>query len=153
MDGEGGECDELNAEQCDRCEDRALETGGEEPLLFCSSDEDAEMDRAKQHRQAQSRRQLAQEQWLDEVGNRCGVCYVRWSRQGRLEEDRRGYEHKPEQCTYIRVDKYAAWRRWLEFADGYCCWGCGLPRTRCEAAGIDLDTGRCRYRDQILPVV
>ena len=154
MDGEGDECDKLGVERCDRCEDRALEAGGEEPSLFCSDDDkDAEMDRAKEHRQAQSRRQLAQEQWLDEVGNRCGVCYVQWSRRGRSEEERRVYKHRPEHCRYIPVDEYAAWRRRLEFADFHCCWGCGLPRTRCEAAGIDMDTGRCRYRDQILPVV
>ncbi len=48
--------------------------------------EAVDMDRAKEHQQAEARSQLAREQWLDEVGNNCGVCYVRWCRRGRKEE-------------------------------------------------------------------
>ncbi len=30
MDGDGGECDEMAVERCDRCEQKALEAGSEE---------------------------------------------------------------------------------------------------------------------------
>jgi superfamily II DNA helicase RecQ len=114
MDGVGEDCDSLGegAEQCDCCRPKAAETKEEDVDDFDDDDrgrvkEVEETNRLKEHRKAEANRQLNQEQWLHEVGDRCGVCYVRWSRRGRKKEQRHGYEHRMEECTFIPVDEYS----------------------------------------------
>jgi superfamily II DNA helicase RecQ len=154
MDGVVEDCEELgdDAERCDRCRQEAVEEEG------TNDDSDnieiiEDTNRLKEHRMTEAKRQLAQEQWLHEVGNRCGACYVRWSRRGRKEELRDGYGHKMEECTLIPVNEYSKWRKQLQFADYDCCWGCGLRQAQCEGFGINMETGRCRYKDQVFPVI
>ena len=144
MDGKGLQCDEMiGAERCDRCEERA----GEEGAMSLTSN------RLKEHikREAQGRRAL--ERWLDEADGNCGVCLVKWHKDGRRGGREEEYQHRLDRCPIVKAEDYFAWRGRLDFAVHSCCWGCGLPEGWCAKLVTWKGQERCRYRDQVMPVL
>lgn len=144
MDGKGLQCDEMiGAERCDRCEERA----GEEGAMGLTSN------RLKEHIKREARGCRALERWLDEADGNCGVCLVKWHKDGRRGGREEEYQHRLDRCPIVKAEDYFAWRGRLDFAVHSCCWGCGLPEGWCAKLVTWKGQERCRYRDQVMPVL
>ncbi len=103
----------------------------------------------EEQRRRQTRLDLLR-QWLVRTEGRCGTCYLRWLRRGAEDKDRWRYKHRPTRCKTVTKEEYLSWRVRIRFAEGACCWKCGLPQAWCESAETRSD---CAWKDQVLPVV
>lgn len=116
--------------------------------------EENRLQRHEKEKQAQANRLRA---WLREAEGHCGPCFVRWGLRGRSEKRRDYYQHTVQECHRATIPEYLAWRRKVRFAEGPCCWLCGLPERWCEAEEVEGGRGRegstCRWRDVVFPVV
>lgn len=179
MDGCGRSCSELaGAERCDRCkavdwESRGVDRSGDDEdeggnddtgstsagpaeISSCLDDKPGHtgsQDSANAFSEDQRKRHTRLEllrRWLIRVEGRCGTCYIRWLRQGAVEERRSQYKHRLTRCKTAPKDEYLRWRQQIKFADGACCWKCGLPESWCTAAETGVD---CMWKDQVLPLI
>lgn len=145
LDGTGQECREMDAELCDNCQ--AAKPGSSEAAGLTGL-----TSRLVEKRRDSALGITALQTWLDElVGpERCSVCFVKWHMHGRVEGQRRRYQHGRSACTYIRTGAVEEWRKRLRFNEYICCWSCGLPFGWCMEA---REGGRCRYREHVIPIV
>jgi hypothetical protein len=117
-----------------------------------SQEAGATLDRLMEHCKEEQRRIGQLHRWLRQVEGKCGVCFVKWNQDGRLEERQGGYRHRAEQCSVIARSEYMGWRRRVRFASNGCCLRCGLPKGWCVDAGHS-ETKDCVYLDQVKPVM
>ncbi len=143
MDGSDLDCARLDAELCDRCEDRRIQREQAEKTTVATTTTTTtaiiagQTDRLQQYRKEQARRVAGLRQWLQEAEGRCVVCWLRWLWLG-YDQTRgvdalsRAVRHSWNRCPHLSKSEYLVWRRQLTFARFTCCWGCGLPQTWCD---------------------
>lgn len=153
MDGVGRECEEVGGLLCDRCVERAgeqEEQGSEEEAEEEAEEAVSPENRVKRHFREVYQRVAVLRQWLDEVEDKCGVCYF-LSRclKGRSV----GYDHEAAECPLLKGVDYAGWRRRIRYADYRCCWTCGLPYSWCQEGGGQVYGGTCGYMHTLTAVV
>jgi len=126
-EGEGGEVIVKEDEETEEEEDgKDEETAGEAGMGQGMRGEMTRVNRLKRDVQNKAEGWMRMRRWLDEVGNNCAVCYVKWHQHDCGKKFRRGWLHGPEACSWIRYEEYVEWRRRIRFGDYSCCWGCGL---------------------------
>lgn len=172
MDGEGGDCRVEQGELCDICrakedeaaeeddegveeidgvedEDEGEEQDGQEDERQDGQEEERGGNRLKEYIRDKSEALVDMRRWLDEVADRCAVCYVKWHQHDCQERYRTKTAHDFRQCPVIRYDEYVVWRRRITFGDYGCCWGCGLPQRLCGG----WESGECEDKDKAMPVM
>ena len=170
MEGEGKDCQELEAERCDRCrvKERRVEEGeereetGDEVGGEVGDGVGGEMrDEVGGNKLLTGSNRLRKDvkekvaglerlrKWLERVKGHCGVCYVKWCQQGQIREQKGGFRHGMERCKVIKKDEYVTWRDQVVFGKYGCCWTCGVPQMWCPGLG----SGVCEYMNQVIPVM
>src|SRR5947199_8291565 len=87
--------------------------------------------------------------WLEEVGENCAVCHVKWCQQGRPEHGHQSTQHDFQQCPVIEYEEYMLWKREVQLSDFGCCWRCGLPQMMCDGWAEE----ECADMDKVMPVL
>jgi hypothetical protein len=69
------------------------------------------------------------------------------------QDRRRDCDHLMGACEKAGKSEYMNWRRRITFAEGSCCWRCGLPERWCERYEDEGGAEVCQWMDMVLPVV
>jgi superfamily II DNA helicase RecQ len=176
MDGEGRDCQVEQGELCDICGakyDEVVEESDGMGVVDDVEDEDEQQEegqdnerqegqegqedeygmggsnRLKEYVRDKSEALAGMRRWLDEVGDHCAVCYVKWHQHDCKEKYRKRTRHEFRQCSVIQYDEYVRWQRQITFGDYGCCWGCGLPQRLCGG----WESGECSDKDKVMPVM
>jgi hypothetical protein len=179
LEGCGQDCEQLQCEMCDRCrekqerreeeeaqkveegeeaedgEDNDEEEDEEEDESAVESDDSSDEEgcrsnRFSEHIKEKHARVAELRGWLDEVGDRCPVCFVAWRGRGGIWAWRQKVEHCIQECPRFEFKKYVEWRGQVDFAEFRCCWPCGLPQSFCD--GWERKQA-CEWGDKMMPLV
>ena len=162
MDGDSRDCEELGCELCDRCRANNIKAevgdqapGQEKGELEEGEDEDEDQglsmgsDRLKERVRERATGLIRMRQGLEDVGDDCPVCWVKWHQFGCRRGWRAKVEHAFRDCRVIRYQDFEVWRRKVEFGAYGCCWRCGLPQLWCAG----WQGGDCEHIDKVMPVM
>jgi hypothetical protein len=159
LDVQARSCDELQAERCDNCSTRAVETAGagdvgrptaDEPpvVLRATFKDEAHYAKGIELREAKVKEEAARMQRVEEalrdMADRCPAC---WLMDPHAEEP-----HAVEACVELAnllKRSYRDVRRRIRYANNSCCFRCSLPGDWCPS--YQRQQG-CPGRDSAFPL-